>query len=724
MALLRIPMRWRLRTLMIVVALLAVGLGTYRVLVELGPVYRLLWQLRSGNARARRKAALWIGLLGPRASFAIGALDSALDDPDQDVRANAMYSLARLGSRSPRLLPILVEQIDNTPRPERWNMQLPVTLSFDNPPTGWALSDGGLYQNDPIYALKLIRPDATAFVPLLGKALNSPHRWVRETALEALIAIVTWSDPAGKELAGALLAELAYDGPDPQTQELEAFDRFWDRKKVAEALAKLDTAAQARAVAQLAGDLSDLGSPRSYEAALLLPRLKGGKPALAASLLDFISDGDDTSRRIAMILLEPIAAPAEAPAVLRAITAPGAGRKVNLSGRLRWWESAGARQGDPGFQRFVRGTERTETTLIEPGARVLKAMGEEVERRSIGELIATVREPGADPQRRCCAIIALGEIGPDAVEAIPILEAEIRAHEAANRGASREFAASDSPGALATQALGLIAAEGNADAIASLARLVADPGASVANDASWMLLRLGPKARPAVPALVKALKDRRQVVRATSAMALGKIGGPDVRAVLPTLIVALNDENQAVEFQIIEAVAQYGAEAKAAVPRIVELLWESFHPDLAISLGRIGPDAAVAIPALLYWDIERPGWSFEIRPAMDRIMPRTAGATVAGSIAAMKAGEPTGRSRTAYDLGRLIEKPPHRPEAIAALGDALSDPDPLVRRIAAAMLGRLAPTAPGAGPLLDRAARDPDGLVRRLAAWGLSRARR
>ena len=218
------------------------------------------------------------------------------------------------------------------------------------------------------------------------------------------------------------------------------------------------------------------------------------------------------------------------------------------------------------------------------------------------------------------------------------------AHEAANRGTSREFAASDSPGALATQALGLIAAEGNVDAIAFLARLVADPAASVASDASWMLVRMGPKARPAVPALVQGLKDRRQVVRAMSAMALGKIGGPDVRAVLPTLIASLNDTNQAVEFQIVEAVAQYGAEAKAAVPKIVELLWKSFHPDLAISLGRIGPDAAVAIPALLYWDIEKPGWSFEILPAMDKIMPRTTGATVAGLIAVMQAGDPAERT--------------------------------------------------------------------------------
>jgi hypothetical protein len=309
----------------------------------------------------------------------------------------------------------------------------------------------------------------------LGKALKSPDHWVRQAALEAFFAVATRSDPSGQELAGALLAALADDRRDPRTDELEAFSLFWDRKRAVEALAKQGPAAQEKAVAQLAGDLRDLGSPRSHEAALLLPRLRGGTATVVSILLDFIRDGDDTRRRIAMILLGPIAGTAEAPTVLRAITAPGAQRKINLSGRLHWWESVGARQGDQGFRRFVQGTARTETSLIEPGVQALKAMGAQVERQAIGELIATVREPGAGPHRRCCAIIALGEFGPDAVEAIPALEEAIRAHEAADRVASRGYAAPDSPGALATRALGEIAAEESPDAIAILARLVAEP---------------------------------------------------------------------------------------------------------------------------------------------------------------------------------------------------------------------------------------------------------
>ena len=420
MAIPRFPRRQRLRTLMIVVAFFAVGLGTYRVF-ERGPVYRLIGQLRIGDAQARREAAFRIGLLGPRAKFAIGTLNSALNDPDQGVRSKAMYSLVRLGSRSPRLLPILAEQIEHAPEPHGSPRWPPAIGPFSDAPKGWTLSDGGLDYDDPIDALKLIRPDASIFAPVLGNALKSPAYWVREAALEALSAVSTWADPSSRELAGALLAVLANYRIDPRTRELEAYRQLADRQRAVEALARLDGAAQARAVAQLAGDLRDLGSPRSYEAALLLPRLGGGASTLVSILLDFIRDGDDTRRLIAMILLEPIARPADAPTVLRAITAPGAERRIDLSGRLHWWEVVGRWLGGPGFQRFCQGTRRTETSLIGPGVRVLKAMGTQVERWAIGELIATVRQPGADPRRRCCAIIALGAFGPDSAVAIPPL---------------------------------------------------------------------------------------------------------------------------------------------------------------------------------------------------------------------------------------------------------------------------------------------------------------
>jgi HEAT repeat protein len=709
MAIPRIPRHRRLRTVIIVAALCAAGLGADR-----GPVDRLIEQLRAGNAPARSDAALRLGLLGPRAAFAMGALDSALDDPDPSVRANAMYSLVRLGSRSPRLLPILAEQIEATPGPNKWGKwDYPRAVGIADPPEGWTVSNGGLEYNDPLAAQWRIRPDPSAFVPLLAKALTPQDRqareaalaktyltplpgvvsktredWARAAALRALCGMATWSDPSSPELAGALLATLAVNRFGPHATLSEAHDELRERMQVVDALAKLDRAAREKAEAQLARDLRDLGSPRSYEAAVLLPRLPGGRSTLVSILLESLRDGDGLRRRIAMLMLQPMAGPTEAPAVLRAITSPGAERKMRLN--PFWWKSI-----REGRVYLGVGSYTEDRSLIELGHWALQAMGASVEWRSIHDLVVTLREPDGNRDRRRVAIIALGEFGPDAAEAIPVLGDVIRAAERSHQGPSWGPDHEASPGALATAALGKIGSDGNPEALAILAGLIEVPGAPFGPDAALALDRLGPKARPAVPALAKALKDPRQAVRLYASAALGKIGGPEVRAVMPALVAALDDQDLGVRANAAEALAAYG------------------------------PDAAEAIPAMLVsLEMAGPWRRDEIRESLDRILPRTPGATVAESIAAMRSNDPAKRSRAAYELGRLIEESRPPAEAVAALGEATGDSDPQVRRMAVAVLGRLAPRAPEAGPPLSRAARDPDGSVRRLAAWGLGRARR
>src|SRR5262249_27281923 len=112
MAIPRIRLRWRLRTLMILVAVCAVGLVIRRVYVERAPVYQLIGQLRTGNAQARAQAAFQIGQIGPKAAFAVDALASALDDPERGVRTAALDALIKIGSRSPRVLRAMVAEFD------------------------------------------------------------------------------------------------------------------------------------------------------------------------------------------------------------------------------------------------------------------------------------------------------------------------------------------------------------------------------------------------------------------------------------------------------------------------------------------------------------------------------------------------------------------------------------------------------------------------------------
>src|SRR5205823_4902352 len=59
--------------------------------------------------------------------------------------------------------------------------------------------------------------------------------------------------------------------------------------------------------------------------------------------------------------------------------------------------------------------------------------------------------------------------------------------------------------------------------------------------AALALGKMGPKAKAAVPALIDALKDKKDRVRRFSAKALGDVG-PEAKAAVPALIEALRDD--------------------------------------------------------------------------------------------------------------------------------------------------------------------------------------
>jgi HEAT repeat protein len=709
---------------MIVVAVSSLGLAAYREYADRGLFYQIV-RLRAGNTQARADAALTLGLMGPGARVASDALINALHDPDPAVRIQATYALVRLGSRSPRLLPVLVAGIEGDPPPR--GPRLSLTAFFVDPPKGWPLSEGSLRQNDPLEALKLVRPDAALVVPMLRKALKDPNDWVRDAAHEVLFAAATWSGPSSPALAEALIAVLADYRIDPRHKDFEGYRQFEARKRAVEAIAKLNGAARARAVAQLAGDIRDVGSPRSYEAALLLPRLEGGTSAAAAVLRDKVRDDDEVRRFIALVLLVSFGEGAEpaAPALMQVIAERDADRRIHLFLQMGWWNWLIGREAhDPSHRRFINSMQLGQTDAIALSVRALRSMGEAVERRSIRELIALVQDPAQDDVRRHGAIIALGEFGPAAAEAIPALVGLIRAREPARRGSSPGDDDMNPTGALATEALGKIGSDGNPEVVAILAGLLEADASGSAWEAAHALERLGPKAKPAVPALVKGLKSRYQGVRFVSSDALGKIGGPETLAVVPALVAALDDEDRGVRIRAAEALAGLGA-GKETVPKIVRWLWDDGpYFNLPALLGRIGPDAWMAAPPLLAClDGTEPWMRDDVKTALDQVMPRVPGATIAGSIAALKASDPAGRFRAAYELGRLIEESPQAGGGVVALEEAISDPDPLVRQMAAAVLGRLGQRAITAGLALVRAARDdPDESVRRIAVLGLGGA--
>ena len=104
-----------------------------------------------------------------------------------------------------------------------------------------------------------------------------------------------------------------------------------------------------------------------------------------------------------------------------------------------------------------------------------------------------------------------------------------------------------------------------------------------------------------VPALIAALKDERENVRASTVYALGEMGTVAAEAV-DGLIALLTDESEEVRRHATSALGMIKVPVSKTVPALVRVLADREDTDLAFfaaqALTRIGPDATEAVPAL------------------------------------------------------------------------------------------------------------------------------
>ena len=170
------------------------------------------------------------------------------------------------------------------------------------------------------------------------------------------------------------------------------------------------------------------------------------------------------------------------------------------------------------------------------------------------------------------------------------------------------------------------------DAIA-LATLLHDPDVRLRLRAADQLAKLGPAAAPALPDLIAALGDTRDVRgaaayaisqigpaaapatselarllmdewsgnRVYAAMALGSIG-PSATSAVPNLVeILLADEDPVVRFHAAEALGSI-REPIAIDPLIIALGDDDVNVRkyAALAIGKFGEDAKFAVPALIY----------------------------------------------------------------------------------------------------------------------------
>ena len=102
-----------------------------------------------------------------------------------------------------------------------------------------------------------------------------------------------------------------------------------------------------------------------------------------------------------------------------------------------------------------------------------------------------------------------------------------------------------------------------------------------------------------VPTLTKSLKDPDASTRYTSAEVLGQYGGA-AKPAIPALIEALKDSDTNVRMRAAYSIASIGAD-ESAVPVLIECLKDE-HREVRIAaayaLGALGPTARAALPVL------------------------------------------------------------------------------------------------------------------------------
>jgi HEAT repeat protein len=487
-------------------------------------------------AAVRAQAAFSLGRLGAAAREAIPDLIGLLLDPDETVRVRAAESLGQVGAADPQTVPALAGLLED-PSPD--------------------------IRAAAARALGSLRSAAVEAVPALVPLLQDRDEGVRKAAADAVGQI-------------GVLPEAAAD---TLTEGLASADNVV-RSRTAEALGDIGGAAAetAPALVEAAGDDNDRVRASAVEA---LGKIGEAAAEVAVPrLVRALKDPDNWVSALAAEALGEMGAGADeaVPALVRSLGHPNQLVRANAAEALGKLGAAAA-PAVPALERAAR----DEDGGVRVGAvRALGAIG-----RPTPESVRTVRTAlgDAEPQARAAAAEAFGSWG----EADEATRADLVALlEDAN----------DEVKARTARVLPKLAGPTPAVVDGLTRRLAEDDSDWVRVEAARALGQLGAAAAPAGGALLRAARTGEAGLREEAMRALAVSQPPEAAEAFTS---GLRDAEPQVRKLASAGWRKAAAVPEEAVPALVEALHDpeiQVRANAAHALGRLDPVPSEAIPLL------------------------------------------------------------------------------------------------------------------------------
>jgi len=446
-----------------------------------------------------------------------------------------------------------------------------------------------------------------------------------------------------------------------------------------------DPSAVVRAAA--ARGLATLGPAARDAVPELVPLLQDREEFVRTAAADAISQAGPLDESATATLVEGLASPdnvvrAQTAEALGAVDAPVEEAAEALAGVLR----------------------DSNDVVRAKAAQALGKIGEAAADVAVPSLMKALRD--RDSWVSALAAEALGEMGEAADAAAPALIkalAHVNAQVRAN----------------AALALGKLGADAET-ARAALERAASDDDGGVRAQAVRALALLGRNKPHSLELILDALRDPDPQVREAGVEALSTARRPPGE-VEGLIVPLLDDANDQVKVQATRVLADQVGPVPAVVSGLCRLLaeddstWVQLHA--ALALGRLGPGARSAGPALLRATrAGEAGVREEAMKAIVRVRPPEAEEAFLIGLR-----DPSADVRLVASAGWV--KADAVPESAAkGLLDALKDPESQVRANAAFALSRLDRLPPESVPLLAECATDPSDSLRLNAALALRTA--